>query len=51
MAPQWRMNRLLLMLAMAEQLGQLDDDVFQLLNFFNIVGIQGTLLYDVHMRA
>ncbi|KAI3411925.1 hypothetical protein GPALN_001983 [Globodera pallida] len=46
-----RMSRLMMFLATVEQVAQLGDNAFAMLNVFNVAGMRGLLTYDIHIRA
>uniref|UniRef100_A0A914IAC5 Uncharacterized protein n=1 Tax=Globodera rostochiensis TaxID=31243 RepID=A0A914IAC5_GLORO len=46
-----RMSRLMMFLATVEQVAQMGDNAFAMLNVFNVAGMRGMLTYDIHIRA
>ncbi|KAL3114881.1 hypothetical protein niasHT_011317 [Heterodera trifolii] len=46
-----RMSRLMMFLATVEQVAEMDDNAFAMLNVFNLAGMRGMLTYDMHIKA
>ncbi|KAL3084114.1 hypothetical protein niasHT_033218 [Heterodera trifolii] len=46
-----RMSRLMTFLATVEQVAEMDDNAFAMLNVFNLAGMRGMLTYDMHIKT